>query len=444
VRPAASRLRRRWWLLVLPALLAAGAAYAYSNLHHSVSRYSAHSSVEVNLSATSQVDPSANASEAAQLAASYAATLPNDQRLANDVAARAGVPAAAVSRGLRFVHAPDSLVLRVRYRGASAAKVHDVLGAVARALTGPSPAVSVVAPRTLRALSPTPALGASATGGSRGTIALSVPLDATSTATPDPIGAAHLASTYASTLSSSPGFRRAVLARLHSGRGPVSVAVASAGRPLLQFAVSAPDRDEAIAGANAAVHVLAANPRRFGGVPAHSLSSVTTATSATGATSSASLALTLPIAVALGLMLGSVAIIASVQLDSRVEDQAGLARLVGAPCTAIEEVQRDGISVLVTDRRRTVTRPDPEHVTLLASDQASRRRAQALVARMSARTPGTTLDVIDFEQASTLAGLGSDGLAVVVARRDTTERSVSDTVAALFDAGRRADWSILA
>ena len=120
-------LRRRWWLLALTTAAVGLAAYAVTSVQKET--YTAQALAVVPAGATS--DAPGSATDAEQLAATYAALIPQDERIRAAVAARMGLPASEMEERVSVVNSSDTALLELRYQDSDAGR--SVAGARALA-----------------------------------------------------------------------------------------------------------------------------------------------------------------------------------------------------------------------------------------------------------------------------------------------------------------------
>jgi hypothetical protein len=438
-------LGRRLWLILLPALIAVAAAYAYSNTR-AQKHYAAVSRVQIALSATSSSVAGTNPGEARALAASYVAALRVDRGFFGFVASQSGVPEQDVHQRLTVARVSHSPVIRISFASENQREVQAVIGAARRAVTGGAVGANVIAPQSLTAVSGSESIVTATGVGYRGTLAVQVPLSITSSAPPNPAGAQELATAYAASLSSTTQLQRAVGAKLDAARDAVQISVqAPSNTNLLNITVRTSTRASAVSCARLAARMLMNGTSRVAGISPSALELVSDPSSATSSGGATPLSTTLPIAIILGLALGVMAAAASLQLDARVEDPTSLATLVGAPCTPMDELRASPMHDLPFWPARTddAVAP-PVDVTLVPTDEASRLGAEAFVAHLPGTKQRAIVAVISAGAVPGPARTPSLSVTVIVARRDTDRRSVRDAVTQLHDAGRRADWSLFA
>jgi capsular polysaccharide biosynthesis protein len=120
-------LRRRWWLLALTTAAVALAAYAVTSIQKET--YTSQALAVVPAGATS--DAPGSATDAEQLAATYAALIPRDERIQAAVGREMRLPPKEVAKKVSVVNTSDTALLELRYQDASPER--SVLGARALA-----------------------------------------------------------------------------------------------------------------------------------------------------------------------------------------------------------------------------------------------------------------------------------------------------------------------
>jgi capsular polysaccharide biosynthesis protein len=120
-------LRRRWWLLALTTAAVALAAYAVTSVQKE--SYISQALAVVPAGATS--DAPGSATDAEQLAATYAALIPQDERIRAAVGREMRLPPGEVEEKVSVVNTSDTALLELRYQDASAER--SVTGARALA-----------------------------------------------------------------------------------------------------------------------------------------------------------------------------------------------------------------------------------------------------------------------------------------------------------------------
>jgi capsular polysaccharide biosynthesis protein len=109
-------LRRRWWLLALTTAAVALAGYAVTSV--SKESYTSQALAVVPAGATS--DAPGSATDAEQLAATYAALIPQDERIRAAVGREMRLPPGEVEEKVSVVNTSDTALLELRYQDASA------------------------------------------------------------------------------------------------------------------------------------------------------------------------------------------------------------------------------------------------------------------------------------------------------------------------------------
>jgi capsular polysaccharide biosynthesis protein len=108
-------LRRRWWLLALTTAAVALAAYAVTSIQKET--YTSQALAVVPAGATS--DAPGSATDAEQLAATYAAMIPQDGRIQAAVGRKMKLPPKEVEKKVSVVNTSDTALLELRYQDAS-------------------------------------------------------------------------------------------------------------------------------------------------------------------------------------------------------------------------------------------------------------------------------------------------------------------------------------
>jgi capsular polysaccharide biosynthesis protein len=111
-------LRRRWWLLALTTAAIGLAAYAVTQVQKET--YTSQALAVVPAGATS--DAPGSATDAEQLAATYAALIPQDERIRAEVARSMGLPADEVEEKVSVVNTSDTALLELRYQDSDAGR----------------------------------------------------------------------------------------------------------------------------------------------------------------------------------------------------------------------------------------------------------------------------------------------------------------------------------
>jgi capsular polysaccharide biosynthesis protein len=131
-------LWRRSWLLVLTTLAVAAAAYGVSSIQKD--SYTATALVVVPTDSSGNVPGSANDSR--QLAATYAAMIPQDTRILRSVARKMPAPVADARRAITVTNTSGTALLELGFEDASPLRAIDGARALARAVgQGASPNV---------------------------------------------------------------------------------------------------------------------------------------------------------------------------------------------------------------------------------------------------------------------------------------------------------------
>jgi len=123
-------LRRRWWLLALTTAAVALAAYAVTSVQKE--SYISQALAVVPAGATS--DAPGSATDAEQLAATYAALIPQDDRIQTAVGREMRLSPDEVEEKISVVNSSDTALLELRYRDASAQRSVEGARALAAAV----------------------------------------------------------------------------------------------------------------------------------------------------------------------------------------------------------------------------------------------------------------------------------------------------------------------
>jgi capsular polysaccharide biosynthesis protein len=123
-------LWRRSWLLLVVTLAVAAAAYGVSSMEKEA--HSAEALIVIPTGSSGKVPASANDSR--QLAATYAAMIPQDTRIVRTVAKELGAPAAEVRRAITVTNTSGTALLEVGFEDASRSGAIDGARALARAV----------------------------------------------------------------------------------------------------------------------------------------------------------------------------------------------------------------------------------------------------------------------------------------------------------------------
>lgn len=137
---------RKLWLVVLCVAVSGAAAYGLQ-----LEQQPSYRTTAVLVVAQDGRPEAGGAYEAKQLAATYAAIVPDDEALLDAVAAQAKLSPSAVRGGLRTSNVQDAPILRVQYTGSSAAETDAAIGALVALLTSP-PDQAAITPGTLAVL----------------------------------------------------------------------------------------------------------------------------------------------------------------------------------------------------------------------------------------------------------------------------------------------------
>jgi capsular polysaccharide biosynthesis protein len=136
-----SRVRRRVGIIALATLCCAGVTYALSGTV--AKKYSAEAVVVV--ASSRQVTPD----QANRLAITDAALIPKDEAIGRHLAAELGTTISEVRRRLSVTNDPETALLRIDYRGATASDARSGAIAVARSITGSNPESNNIAPKSI-------------------------------------------------------------------------------------------------------------------------------------------------------------------------------------------------------------------------------------------------------------------------------------------------------
>jgi capsular polysaccharide biosynthesis protein len=129
-------LRRRWWLLALTTAAVVLAAYAVTSIQEESTTGQALAVVPAG--ATSDAPGSAN--DAEQLAATYAALIPQDARILRRVGRRTRLAPKQVEKRIDVVNTSDTALLELRYRDPDGRRAVEGARALAHAVdNGTSP-----------------------------------------------------------------------------------------------------------------------------------------------------------------------------------------------------------------------------------------------------------------------------------------------------------------
>jgi capsular polysaccharide biosynthesis protein len=144
-RPARTWLLRRSWLLVLA--LVAGTSGGYLAAKHSPTSYSATATLVVQSGAGRAGPGSANDAQA--LATTYAALIPKDQAILQDVAGSLHIPAAEVSAHLSVSVEMGTSLLLVKYSAPASAQAVSGSTLLARSVASAAPPTPAIASGSL-------------------------------------------------------------------------------------------------------------------------------------------------------------------------------------------------------------------------------------------------------------------------------------------------------
>jgi capsular polysaccharide biosynthesis protein len=130
-------LRRRWWLLALTTIAVTATAYAVSSIQ--VVSHTAQSLAVVPAGSSNESAPG-SANDAEQLAATYAALIPEDERILQSVAGELRLPLDEVEDQVTVINTSDTALLELRFEDADTQRAVDGARALARAVDdGTSP-----------------------------------------------------------------------------------------------------------------------------------------------------------------------------------------------------------------------------------------------------------------------------------------------------------------
>jgi capsular polysaccharide biosynthesis protein len=426
---------RRLWILPVSVIVVAAIAYAVAGLQSAT--YTAQSNVVV----TSAPGPQASGSSAgaSSLASTYSGALPNDPTLQAYVARTAHVN----PLGSIVAKPPQGSVITLQFFSRTRSGALAGARAIAKGLSQPKPASSVVTPNTLNVLqdpftaslnpaavstaaakisaraaaaasgitTPSPLLPPSQTARYVAQIVLMVPASGGGpTEGINPDDADKLATTYAGvipvdqTLLSDVG---KAIGQSPSDVGQNLSVINEQGTSILEISYKASDPRTATLGARTAANLLSGpNPVASGIVP--SSLQIVSLPNNVGPAATTHKSRTVAIGAVLGLILGLVLLVAWERSDPHVTDARSLSGQFGCPATPADRLSPDAAHALL-ERWASLTDRVPARVAILPADAGSVARADE-VARLLARS-GDGVRYIDARSGAVPEALSNGHLA---------------------------------
>jgi capsular polysaccharide biosynthesis protein len=387
-------LRRRGWL-VLVSMVAVGAiAYGVASLQ--AATYSA----ESVLSVSPALGPSGpgSASQAAELAITYASAVPEDERLESLLDERIGSGGSIDARA-----EDDTSVLRVDYTTASESEAVEGAGLIADALSAEAPTSSSVAPGSLDVVrKPT---DADPVGGEwRATAVMLVPSGAGQASAVNADQANTLAASYAGAIPADDKVLEATAEAVGASRAEVEAnlsIVNPSDTSLLQVTFKSDTPRGADKGATAVAKLVSSEQPEASTVLPSSLDVVSLPETA-GQTSSNAV-LFIPIGVLLGLALGLVLVFTWERSDPHVRDPRDLTAQIGCPASPVDRLSPDAAAALL-ERWAGLTERVPAHIAVLpANGKAEAATGEAI--KLLLDSGGSAVGYEDGRA----AGRGGDG-----------------------------------
>jgi capsular polysaccharide biosynthesis protein len=125
-------LRRRGWMLIVGLIAGLVGGFAVSSMHHATT-YTATATLEVRTGASSATPGDAN--DAVTLAVTYAAALPTDQALLDDVSQQLGVSTADVSSNISAFEEAGTGLMTVTYTAPTATQALGGIDAITQSVS---------------------------------------------------------------------------------------------------------------------------------------------------------------------------------------------------------------------------------------------------------------------------------------------------------------------
>jgi capsular polysaccharide biosynthesis protein len=353
-------------------VVVAALAYVVDGLQSAT--YSAQSTIVVT-SAPGPVDTTATGA-AGDLATTYAAALPHDQALKAYVARQAHVPATGAISALPGRGA----VVRLTFTAASPARALAAGRAIARALSAPTPASSVVSPGSLKLVqSPTQAT-ATLTGSYRAQVVMIVPSSGGPSEGINPDDADHLATTYAGVISTDDALLADVGKATGESASHVSENLAVVNQQntsILQISFKARDPQRATVGARTVARLLAGSHPVASGIVPSSIE-IVSLPQRPGAPAAKHDHKALVVGAALGLLLGLVLLVAWERSDPRIRGPRELSMQIGCPATPLDRLSPNAAYALL-ERWASLTDHVPARVAVLPANASVESDAAAAV-----------------------------------------------------------------
>jgi hypothetical protein len=369
-------LRRRWWLVLLCTVAVAALAYGVGELR---SRTATAEAVVMLNPGVIAPGPGA-ADQAARLAGDYARVIPQDDQLQRSLGATLGAPA----RGHVEVTADRrSALLDVAFRADGRAAAINGARAVARALTGPSPASANIVPGSLEVVR----LPARARPQGAGHVAHAVLLTSSGGGPAGPgygDQATKLAPSFAASIPDDAGVLRFVAGRLGVSTDDVEGNTSvknDKDTTILRLQYRTRGRANAEEGARALADSVT-GPRPASPTIMPNEFTLVRVDKATAPSSNP--AVTLPIGAVLGLCLGIVLLLALERANPRVDDPDLLEEELRCPVYEVADVTPSLAGALL-ERWRALGGGDQPTVALVPSTVALEKATAGLANRLVAQ-----------------------------------------------------------
>lgn len=359
--PLGSALLRRGWLLIVCAV--AVGLLAYGIAHAQPASYS--SEAVLNVPASLGPPSPGSAGGAADLAGSYAALIPRDDRI-RSAARAAGAGRGSVSASHR------GTTLAVSYTAPSNRAALAGARALVAALTGPRSVSPNVAPGSLQLVhAPTSASHSLLGGGYTARAIFAVPTGAGATQV-SADNANKLAVTYSGIL---PSDDRVIAAVAHAtGASPTDVknnlsVVNEQNTSLLRIQYKASSAVEAVKGARAVAQAVSGPHPVTAAILPSSLQVVSLPAQATSSGVAHDASALVAVGIVLGLALGLVLLVGWERSDPHITQTRELSRRIGCPATPVSRLSTDSAHALL-ERWTELGDRRPVRVTLLPASES--------------------------------------------------------------------------
>jgi capsular polysaccharide biosynthesis protein len=376
-----SALLRRGWILLLCAIAVGALGYAVAGLQSAT--YTAHATLAVN-PALGPANPG-NASQASQLASTYAQALPDDQNLER-IVRREVSSQAQVRDNIRAFSSQSSSVVRVSFVARRRGDALKGARAIANALASPKQVTSSVTPGTLQVVRrPTVATSFASAAGPRyrARVVLVVPSGGGSTGTVSVDQATKLAVNYAALIPADNALRAAVAKKLDVGAGDVQSALSvvnEANTALLDVAYQTDSPSKANAGARAATAALVGPTPASSAILPSSLQVVSVPHGA-GPPTKQDKTPAIVVGALIGLALGFVLLIAWERSDPHIRSPRDLSAIIGCPATPVDQLSSEAAHALL-ERWAVLTPNRPARIAVLPADAGMEAVTDAVIARL--------------------------------------------------------------